>query len=175
MAGPEADARTRKTIAGDPTRGQPRKSAEATLDALLNLHQQRETQQAEEAVRAAQAPDPIEQLRRKMREELVPAFEGLKEKYSAQGLAMEFDPSDFLDGGRTVAFVFALKAHYLRLRGTVVEGRIAFSEILSQGNDNGVMSGGPMLLTRTLGVEQFREFVCERIATLVGFVLRQNR
>ena len=152
------------------------RSAEETLDALLQLQRQQEAERAAQQNRAQAAPpDPREVLRQQMREVLIPAFEELKSKYGAQGVGMDMDASDFLGGGRVVTFKFSVNSHVTRLKGSVVEGRIAFSEFRSKGTEPGVLTGGPMLLTRTLTVETFREFICERIGQLVRSILRQSR
>ena len=159
--------------AGEPKQG---RSAEETLDALLQLQQQQEAERAAQQNRAQAArPDPREVLRRQMREELIPAFEELKSKYGAQSVGMKMDASDFLGGGRAITFEFSVSSHVMRLKGSVVEGRIAFSEFRSKGAEPGVLTGGPMLLTRTLTADTFREFVCERVGQLVRSILRQSR
>ena len=154
----------------DPPHGE--KSAEEKLDSLLTTHN-REPGQEEAAPK--QAVSRLDDLRRSFREELIPAFEEIKQKYGTQGIKLDMDVSEFLEGRRKLAIEFSIKSHTVRLDGTVMETGIAFNEIRSIGGTPGAICSGPMLRTRQLTPDQFREFICGRIALLVRSILRQKR
>ena len=148
------------------------KSAEEKLDSLLTAHNQ---QSAQDAAAPKQAPSRLDELRRIFRDEMIPAFEEIKQKYGAQGIKLDMDASNFLEGHRKLAIEFSIKSHAVRLDGTVMETGIAFNEVRLIGGVPGAICSGPMLRTRQLTTDQFREFVCGRIALLVRSILRQRR
>lgn len=150
------------------------KSSEEKLDALLNANKQRSDRDQEKNASTG-AISRLDAFRNRLREELVPAFEELKQKYDAQGLTLNMEASDFLQGGRKLVIEFRIQTSSVRLEGTVLESGIAFNEIRSHGGVPGAISSGPMLRTRQLTAETFREFVCGRIAMLLRSVLRQKR
>lgn len=147
-------------------------SVETTLDELLRLHQQRQNDAAR--AQAASPTDPLEQLRRLFRTELVPAIDELAEKYAAQGVHLKMDVEDFLRGGSSLSIDIHFEHQGLRLTGTVIPGRIAFQETRYSDDAAGGVMSGPALSTRNLSAAQFREFVCQRIGALVRSVLRQT-
>jgi hypothetical protein len=147
-------------------------SVETTLDELLRLHQQR---QADAARAQADSPtDPLEELRRRFRTELVPAIDELAEKYASRGVHLKMDVEDFLRGGSSLCIDIQFEHQGLVLTGTVIPSRIAFQETRYSDDVAGAEMSGPALRTRDLSTGQFREFVCQRIGALVRSVLRQT-
>jgi len=147
-------------------------SAEEKLDTLLTADAGRG---AEEQNATVARPSPLDVFRNQLQEELIPACEEIKQKYAIKGITLEMDASDFLGGGRKLLIEIAMQTHAVHLDGTVMEGGIAFNEIQSTGGVAGAMCSGPMLRTRQLTPDGFREFVCGRIALLVRSILRQQR
>jgi len=148
--------------------------AESRLDTLLSALMRREAQQAEKSPPPQEA-SPFDVLRDQFREELIPVFEEMKEKYAASGVMLSMDVANFLDGGRQIEIEFVREPFIIRLEGTVTDRAIAFNEIKSTRTVDGAITGGPMLMTRRLTGEKFRGFLCERIATLIKSVLAANR
>jgi hypothetical protein len=146
-------------------------SVETTLDELLRLHQQRQAETAR--AQAASPTDPMVELRRLFRTELIPATDELAEKYASQGVRLKLDVEDFLRGGRSVSLDIHFEHQGLRLTGTVIPGRIAFQETRYSDDAAGGVMSGPALSTRNLSAAQFREFICQQIGALVRSVLRQ--
>ncbi len=154
---------------------QQEKSAEEKLDSLLNVHQQRSGQDQAQDTSGNDQPTRLDVFRSKLREELIPVFEEIKEKYGGQGIALDMDASDFLEGGRRLLIEFRMKSYSVQLDGTVMENGIAFNEIRSTGPIAGAICSGPMLRIRELTPDKFREFICGRIALMVRSILRQKR
>ena len=148
--------------------------AESRLDTLLSALMRREAQQTEKSPPPQEA-SPFDVLRDQFREELIPVFEEMKEKYAASGVMLSMDVANFLDGGRQIEIEFVREPFIIRLEGTVTDRAIAFNEIKSTRTVDGAITGGPMLMTRRLTGEKFRGFLCERIATLIKSVLAANR
>lgn len=149
-------------------------SAEEKLDALLGSLIRQESGKRGEG-REGEKASPLEVLRRQMREELIPAFDEIRKKYESLGISMTMDASDFLDGGRHITLEFAREPYIIRLEGAVTDRAIGFNEVHSTRLVEGTIKSGPMLMTRRLSVEQFREFVFERVAILIKSVLAANR
>jgi hypothetical protein len=149
------------------------KTIEQQLDTLLELRQKREAQQGQPADEAE--PTVLDQLRRQMRQDLIPAFEELRKKYEPSGIVMEMDAEDFLSGGVGLVIEVAFDIHGMRMEGTVTPKGIAFHEARFSNNVRGVLTTGPMLQTRNLTEEKFREFICERISQLVRSAMQHRR
>lgn len=153
--------------------GQP-VEAESQLDTMLASLIRREAQQADPSPRP-QEVSPLDVLREQFRKELIPIFEELSEKYAVSGVNLSMDVANFLDGGRQIRIEFSREPYIIRLEGTVTDRAIAFNEIKSTRKVEGVVTGGPMLMTRRLTGEKFRGFICERIAVLIKSVLAANK
>lgn len=158
------------------------KSAEESLDALLSGRPADGPHPANPPAAPAAAPrldprlsgSPLDPLRKLFSEELVPMFEVIKAKYQTYGIGLVLDISDFLAGGRRVVIEFQMPPQSIRLEGTAVNEGIAFNEIHSYSAVPGAISSGPMLRTRLLNAEKFRDFLCARLAPLVRTKLRQK-
>jgi hypothetical protein len=151
---------------------QARKSGEQQLDALLQA-QQRRSGAAEDGP-AQEALSPLDQLRRQMREQLLPVFNELRGKYEPSGILMAIDADDFLAGGVQLAIEVRYDIHGMRLEGTATPSGIAFHETRFSDNIPGVVTTGPMLSARNLSGQTFREFICDRIGQLVRSALRRR-
>lgn len=123
---------------------------------------------------AAGGPDRIQRLRELTVTELIPAFDELKEKYAASEVSMDMDASNFLDGGRGIEFHFQVGDYRTKLVGTVTSEAVAFHETRSAPDLEGELASGPMLRLHRLDARAFKEFICERLAFLLKFVLRQR-
>lgn len=154
-----------------PTEAEP-KTIEQQLDALLSLQQKR--QSGQEQAQADPELSPLDQLRRQMRDELMPVFEDLKAKYQEAGILLEMDADDFLSGGVGLLIEVEFDNHGMQLQGTVTPRGIAFQDARYTSNTRSVIGAGPMLLIRSLTGQRFREFLCERISQLVRSVLRNR-
>ena len=141
------------------------KSAEQQLDALLSLRDQRATdagQRQDDAKVSA-----LDELRAQMRQELIPVFEDLQNKYEPAGILIAMDASKFLAGGVELVIEVQYERYGMRLVGTATPDGFAFHEARFSNDVPGVMTTGPMLRARTLTGTTFRDFICERVAQLV--------
>lgn len=148
----------------------PKKSIEEQLDGILELREKRQAQSDAPRIDPKQAA--IEAFRQRMRDELIPVFEDLKEKYEATGIAMAMDASDLLAGGVNLVIEVTYEAYGMRMEGTVMPEGVAFHEARYSNRVRGVLTTGPMLRTRSLTRERFREFLCDRISQLVRSAVR---
>ena len=147
-----------------PAPAAPSRGAEQNLDALLAaMHEQSQRPQSQ----PASPLDPIQSLRDQVLRELIPEFEELVEKYTRNGVSMQLDASNLLDGGREIKFEFAVGPHRSQLDGTVTSDAIAFHEVRYAPDIQGQLLAGPMLRLRLLNRDTFREFVCERLALVL--------
>ena len=151
----------------------PPKTVEENLDALLDLHQKREAEKHEPGHDAKASA--LDQLRRQMRRELIPAFEDLRQKYALSGIIMAMDAEDFCAGGVKVLVEVTYDVYGMRLEGTVTPAGIAFHEARFSNKVRGVLTTGPMLRARNLTKQRFREFICERIGQLVRSAMRGSQ
>lgn len=147
-------------------------TSEAQLDNLLATLQERERKAREAASKPA--PDPIQSLRELVVQELIPVFVGLVEKYAEHGISMQMDASNLLEGGRELAFEFALGGCRMQLQGTVTQDSIAFHEVRHSTEVQGQLMAGPMLRMRHLDANSFREFICDRLTMLLRFAGRRK-
>lgn len=116
--------------------------------------------------------DPLDKIREITIQELVPTFVELVEKYSDSGISMQMDASSFLEGGREIKFEFGINGHRISMIGTVTTEAIAFHETRYSPNVDGELLSGPMLRLRGLNSEVFRQFICERLTTLIRDAMR---
>lgn len=149
----------------------PPRSLETDLDKLILTMKERKRREAEQAPKER---DRIEELRELMVRELVGVFVELMEKYRDDGISMEMDASNFLEGGREIRFDFALGEFRIQLLGTVTTEAVAFHETRHFPDVRGELVSGPMLRLRTLNARVFRDFVCERLAVLIRAVMRHR-
>ena len=149
----------------------PTRNVEGELDSLIAIMKKRERERTAET--APDKPDPIQVLRELTRSELVSIFVGLMEKYSAAGISMEMDASNFLEGGREIKFEFGLGEYRTHLHGTVTTEAIAFHETRYAPDVRGELVSGPMLRLRHLDGQVFREFLCERLTILLRSAIRR--
>lgn len=143
------------------------KTAEKELDSLIRVMEERGKNP-----RAVES-DPLHRLRELTISEFVPVFVELVEKYSAVGISMQMDASNFLEGGREIRFEFGLGAYRFQLHGTVTTEGIAFHETRYCPDLHGELTTGPMLRVRGLDGRMFREFICERLTHLIRTALRR--
>ena len=149
----------------------PAGNAEGQLDSLLE-HMRERTEQGIGA--EGRGSDRIQAFRKLLISELIPVFVELLEKYSRNGLAMQMDASNFLEGGREIRFEFALGEYRSQLHGTVTGDGVAFHEVRYSPDFHGELTAGPMLHIRNLTAEIFREFICERLALLIKLAMRRS-
>jgi len=146
--------------------------AESQLDALFQTVQQRQREKKEQASRKL---DSIERLRRHVRTELVPVMEELAAKYSSNGVTLNWNFDDLLNGGRKLLLEIGVWEYSLILRGTAIRDVIGFEKIQCCGSLEGAIASGPMLSINILNADTFREFLCNQIASVVRTTLRTNR
>jgi hypothetical protein len=143
---------------------------EQDLDSLLEGYAQ--TQQNSNTPPSGKA-DAIQALRETTINVLIPVFVELVEKYSNSGMSLQMDASNFLEGGRDIKFEFGMGEYRINLHGTVTTEAIAFHETRHSPDVHGELVSGPMLRLRGLSSDTFRDFVCERLATLIRSALRK--
>ena len=153
--------------------GPPRRNPEQELD-LLILNIKDRWQQAPVVEPRVPPPDRMQQLRYLVTNELGLVFSVLAEKYASSGISMQMDASNFLQGGREVKLEFAIGEYRTQMHGTVTSEAIAFQETRHTPEMRGELMSGPMLRTRGLTAETFRNFVCERLAILLRSALRRR-
>jgi len=152
-----------------------RDDVEGKLDALFELHEQEQTRARQRAEAQLAQETPIDRLRNIVKTQLVEAFKQMQAKYAAKGVRMQFDPRDFLAGGRNLRIILTYCKTGIRLDGVVTHSVIAFSRTqFSESDRGGVTSSGPSLRVRDLDADAFRTFVCEQMAQLVQLVMRQR-
>ncbi len=143
-------------------------TAETELDSLIRLMEERGK------TPRAVGSDPLHRLRELTVSEFVPVFVELVEKYSASGISMQMDASNFLEGGREIRFEFGLGDYRFQLHGTVTTEGIAFHETRYCPDLHGELTTGPMLRVRGLDGKMFREFICERLTHLIRTAMRRR-
>ena len=143
---------------------------EQDLDSLLEGYAQ--TQQNSNTPPSGKA-DAIQALRETTINVLIPVFVELVEKYSNSGMSLQMDASNFLEGGRDIKFEFGMGEYRINLHGTVTTEAVAFHETRHSPDVHGELVSGPMLRLRGLSSDTFRDFVCERLATLIRSALRK--
>jgi len=148
----------------------PQRTAEDELDSLINVLKRRE----EEGLSGQAHKDPMQTLREMMVNELVPIFVEIVEKYSNSGISMQMDASNFLEGGREIRFEFGVGAFRSHLQGTITGEAIAFHETRYSPDFHGELTAGPMIRLRYLNGKTFREFICERLSTLIRTATRRR-
>ncbi|MCP4591310.1 MAG: hypothetical protein GY842_11220 [bacterium] len=149
-------------------------SSEQSLDSLLSAHEERAAAARPQSA-GGTGDSRMEMFRRRLANELIPAFDELKAKYAEQGLDLKLDASDFLEGGRRLIIEFTWQSQAVRLDGTVTDAGVAFNEIRSAAGVPGAICSGPMLRIHRVTIDDFREFVCAHIAVLVRSVMRLQR
>ena len=149
-----------------------RKSVEEQLDALLSAekHRQERWQDSSTETKAS----ALDEMRRQMRDQLLPVFDDLRAKYEPSGILMEIDANDFLSGGVKLTIEVQYDVYGMRLDGTATPSGIAFHETRFSNSALGVVTTGPMLGARTLSGQTFREFICERVGQLVRSAVRRR-
>jgi len=136
------------------------------LDALLAKHTERE-RVAQESPAVGKEQSPIEEMRQRFAEKLIPLTESIAECYRPKGISVSLDASDFLQGGRGVRIDITFGDHRLVLDGTALPEAIAFNETRQIRNRGGTVSGGPMLRGARLTEDGFAKFLYDRIISLV--------
>jgi hypothetical protein len=148
-------------------------SREHELDALIDSYENRTREEQLKLTREThKRTDPIECLRSQMTEELLPVFREVHDKYARAGFTMEMDVSTFLAGDRELTIEISFKEHRLELCGIVTRSAIAFTEIHYIGDTGGEIRSGPSMRLRNLNAMTFREFICDRLATLMRTAMR---
>ncbi len=151
----------------------PKACPESELDNILSVVKQREAEKSSQQHKK-EKPDAIQQLRHLLLHELIPVFVELMEKYKASGISMDMDASNFLEGGREIRFCFGYGEYRMDLLGTVTSEAIAFHETQYTPDVHGQLVSGPMLRLRRLDSGAFRDFVCNRISSLLKASLRRR-
>lgn len=169
---PQATKTPTKTPAGGtaaaPKQEESAKQGEAQLDELLNKHETLQRRAAEEAAIKARTPSPLEVLRREMKATLIPGLQDLQAKYAASGFFVLLDAENLLGGGRELTITIEYCGQGIRLEGIATDSIIAFRQTrYGTADPSGLTGSGPSLRVRGLDAERFREFVCERMASLV--------
>jgi len=142
---------------------------ERRLDALLNRRVD-----PEPVVPAPEPSDPLSRLRSRFADSFVAIVDELRGKYVANGVDLSLDAADFLGGGRQFTITIEFSGHGMRLEATVTDSIVAFSQTRFTASDRaGLTASGPSLRTRDLSANDFRNFVCERIALLVQSALKR--
>jgi len=136
------------------------------LDALLAKHTERE-RVAQESDCLTEQISPIDEMRRRFAEKLIPLAESIAECYRPKGISVLLDASDFLQGGRGVRIEITFGDHRMVLEGTALPEAIAFNETRQIRNRGGTVSGGPMLRGSRLSEDGFAKFLYDRIISLV--------
>lgn len=148
----------------------PQRTSEDELDSLINILKRRD----EEGMQKSGFRDPLQALREMMVNELVPVFVDIVEKYSQSGISLQMDASNFLEGGREIRFEFGIGEYRSHLQGTVTGEAIAFHETRYSPDFHGELTAGPMIRLRYLNAKTFREFICERLSTLIRTATRRR-
>jgi len=146
-------------------------NAERELDSLLG---QMRDQTVQPHAAETKAKDRIQKFREDLINEYIPVFVELVEKYSKNGLSMQMDASNVLEGGRELKFEFALGEFRSQLHGTITSEGVAFHEVKYSPDSHGELASGPMLRLRNLTADQFRDFICERLAFLTRLAIRRR-
>lgn len=166
---PETTAK--QPVHGSDETGAQSHRAELELDALLQTMRER----SEHHVTAeAKSNDRIQAFRAALINEYIPVFVELVEKYSRNGVSMQMDASNVLEGGRELKFDFTMGDYRSQLHGTVTSEGVAFHEVKYSPDFHGQLTAGPMLRIRNLSADGFREFVCERLALLIRMAMRRK-
>jgi len=106
--------------------------------------------------------------------DLCPLVDDLAAKYVTCGIALRMDITDLLAGGRGIDIAIDFQGQGLRLVGIATDVGIAFQETRVHQGIDGTITSGPMLRTRKLTNDQFRDFVCDHIAALIRVVDRDS-
>ncbi len=139
---------------------------EKTLDALLETPSEDASSGATSA--KAAEPSPIETLRQRMQDELVPAVEDFALRYQEKGITVSIDCEGFLEGqGRAVIIDVGFSNHRCKLEGMVTSDGIAFQESTYVSGVAGTVTAGPMLRLRGLTAETLVNYVYDRTISLV--------
>ncbi len=145
--------------------------ADSRLDSLLVERDEREQNGGAGADRPV---SPMDRLRYRMISDFRPLFDDLATKYVDRGIGVQMDIADFLAGGRGINITIDFQGQELRLIGIATDAGIAFQETRIHHGIEETITSGPMLRTRTLTDEQFRDFICDHIAAVVRAVDRDR-
>ncbi|MCH7701853.1 MAG: hypothetical protein IID37_09200 [Planctomycetes bacterium] len=145
--------------------------AETKLDSLLVERDERAKNSSANTDRPV---SPLDRLRNRMISDYCPLVDDLAAKYVTCGIALRMDITDFLSGGRGIDIAIDFQGQGLRLSGIATDVGIAFQETRIHQGIDGTVTSGPMLRTRTLTNDQFRDFICDHIAALVRMVDRDR-
>lgn len=163
------------TPTGDTHHSDAPRESESRLDDLFVQH---ETQVANElsTERPKKELSPLERLRQLFIDELIPVVNELREKYAANGLNLQMDVEQLLDGGRDIVIEIQFDGIGMRYNGTALNGAIAFQQTRYNVEDrSGLTASGTALRTRDLDAATFRTFICDRIAHLVQQARKRRR
>lgn len=152
----------------------PPRTVESDLDSLLTTIRQQETQKPAAAGGPTVAEARVQALREQIVRDFVPIFQELMEKYAGNGIVMDMDASNFLEGGREIRMEFAFGEYRSQLVGTVTPEAVAFHETRYTPEMRGELVSGPALRLRQLNEQAFREFVCERLALLLRTAMKRR-
>ncbi len=144
---------------------------EQELDALLGKVEEKKARKQNEP---EEKTDTLDVFRARMRQEYIPVFDELAEKYSHKGLTMDLDVDELLGGGTTIKIRMTYGDLIMELDGTASRGGVAFYIIRGTGTSKGAMVSGPMLRIRNLEAAQFRQFLVDHLGQLIKDALRQT-
>ncbi|NOX57402.1 MAG: hypothetical protein GXP29_00905 [Planctomycetes bacterium] len=153
----------------------PQLEVENRLDDLFQQHEKKIHQEAS-MDQPLEELSPIDALRRLFVDELIPVTNELREKYAANGLKLQMNAGNFLDGGREIVVEIQFAGIAMRYDGTVTTGAIAFQQTrFDEGDRSGLTASGAALRTRDLDGMKFRKFLCDRIGRLVQQASKRQR
>ena len=153
----------RQGRADDPAAGE----LKGALDALLAGRAGHRARPQSAQSPAPQPKSPVDLLRERFAERLVPISNKVAERYRDRGIDVGVDASDFLAGGRGLSIEITYEAHRLILEGTVVSEGVAFQETRYISGRGGTVTGGPMIRSQGLTEQGFADFLYDRIISLV--------
>ena len=165
------DTLLRRSKAKNSARGE----GEVKLDSLLDQHTRQEEEEKLRLQRSSQKLDPMDRIRELFENELMPAFDELREKYRDKEVSLELDALGLLRGGREIVIDVEYAGIGMRFDGTVMSNVIAFQLTqYSKQDPSGITASGPTLRIRDLTPDKFRDFTCQRIASLVHAVIQRT-
>ena len=149
-------------------------TGESRLDTLMRQHFRRQAGTSTDN-EPARKETPLDRIRSLFEIDLIPAFDALQRKYAADGVRLSLDAGAFLRGGRDITVVIEFAGFGMRFEGTVMPAAIAFRLTRYASDDPaGLTASGPTLSTRNLDGRVFRDFICDRIASLVQSVVQRK-
>lgn len=145
---------------------------ESDLQELLGRLEERERLMG--AVCLARNYTTIAHFRQRLQGELLDVLTETQAKYRSRGVQLKWNLEDFLGGGREITIEIAVRGLKLVMRGTVTSEALAFSEERYIDRLSGEQQSGKLLRLRNLTPEVFRQFILNRITSVVQAVIRMT-